>query len=173
MIREDEIFKIGKLIKPHGIKGEIAFSVDNDIFDRVECPYLVCKVDGIFVPFFIKEHRFKGQQTALVMFEDINNETKALRLSGVEVYFPRKYYEEIADEGIEYTWSYFVGFKAIDKKHGELGTIEQIDDTTMNTLFIITNGEEEFLLPATEEFIEKIDSKNKTIYFNLIDGLIE
>ena len=55
MIKKDEVFKIGIFNKPHGVKGEISFTFTDDIFDRVECEYLVCLLDGIFVPFFIEE----------------------------------------------------------------------------------------------------------------------
>ena len=82
MIKENEVFKIGKFIKPHGIKGEMNFSFENDVFDRVDCPYLICRIDNILVPFFIEEYRFKGKETALIKFEDIDNEEKARRMSG-------------------------------------------------------------------------------------------
>ena len=42
MIKKDEVFKIGIFNKPHGVKGEISFTFTDDIFDRVECEYLVC-----------------------------------------------------------------------------------------------------------------------------------
>ena len=48
MIKKDEVFKIGIFNKPHGVKGEISFTFTDDIFDRVECEYLVCLLDGIF-----------------------------------------------------------------------------------------------------------------------------
>lgn len=172
MIRENEVFKIGKLTKPHGIKGEISFSFDNDVFDRVDCPYLICSINGIFVPFFIEEYRFKGKDTALITFEGIDSEEKAARFSGIEVYFPRKYYEEDTQEDIEYSWSFFIGFKAIDKNAGELGIIEEVDEKTLNTLFLIKNSEDELIIPATESFIEKIDPKKKIIYLQLPEGLI-
>lgn len=172
MIKENEVFKIGKLAKPHGIKGEISFVFDNDIFDRVDCRYLICSINGIFVPFFIKEYRFKGSETALVTFDGIDSEEKAQRLSNIEVYFPRKYYDESKEKDLEYTWSFFIGFLAIDKIVGELGIIEEIDEQTINTLFLIKNGDNEFIIPATESFIEGIDAKNKTIYFQLPEGLI-
>lgn len=172
MIKESEVFKIGKLTKPHGIKGEISFAFDNDVFDRVDCPYLICDIDGILVPFFIQEYRFKGKETALILFEDINNENKAQRLVGLDVYFPRKYYEEEEESDIEYSWNFFIGFSVIDKAHGTLGKIEEIDEKTINTLFLIKNGTEELIIPATEAFIEKIDAKKKIIYLNLPEGLI-
>ena len=69
MIKKDEVFKIGIFNKPHGVKGEISFTFTDDIFDRVECEYLVCLLDGIFVPFFIEEYRFRSNTTALVKLE--------------------------------------------------------------------------------------------------------
>lgn len=173
MIKESEVFRIGKFTKPHGIKGEIAFAFDNDVFDRVDCPYLICKIDGILVPFFVKEYRFKGSETALITFEDIDDEKKAHNLAGVEVFFPRKYHEEGEDEDIEYSWNFFLGFTVIDKNSGELGVIEEVDEKTINTLFLIRNGEKEYIIPATEDFISKIDPKKKIIYFQLPEGLID
>jgi len=173
MIKDNEVFKIGKLIKPHGIKGEISFAFDNDVFDKVDCTYIICRVDGIFVPFFIDEYRFKGSETALIKFEDIDNEEKAQRLAGLDVYFPRKYYEEDIQEDIEYSWNYFIGFSVNDKTAGPLGTIEAIDDKTLNILFLIKDGDIETIIPATEDFIENIDPKKKILYVNLPEGLLE
>lgn len=173
MIKESEVFKIGKLIKPHGIKGEINFAFENDIFDRVDCPYLICKIDDIFVPFFIEEYRFKGKETALITFEGIDNETKAQRLVGLSVYFSRKYFEEDSEADIEYSWNFFIGFTVIDKEKGQLGIIEAIDDKTLNTLFLIASESgEDYIIPATEDFIDKIDAKKKILYLQLPEGLI-
>lgn len=174
MIREREVFKIGKFTKPHGIKGEISFAFENDVFDRVDCNYLICCIDGIFVPFFIDEYRFKGKETALMTLDGVDNETKAQRFSGLDVYFPRKYLEEETTENdLEYSWNFFIGFRVIDEIEGELGVIEAIDDKTINTLFLVTGGANEYILPATEDFITNIDPKKKILYLYLPDGLID
>ena len=62
----DEVYKIGKIGKPHGVKGEVSFLFDDDVFDRTEADYLVLCIDGILVPFFIDEYRFHGNASALV-----------------------------------------------------------------------------------------------------------
>lgn len=174
MIQENEIFKIGKFTKPHGVKGEISFAFDNDIFDRVDCPYLICNIDGIYVPFFIEEYRFKGSTTALITFEDVDSEPKAQRFSGLDVYFPRKYFEEAdSEQDLEYSWQFFIGFTVRDDKYGELGTIEEIDESTINTLFVVRKGDDEYLIPAVEEFILNIDAKNKILETRVVEGLIE
>lgn len=172
MIKDSEVFKIGKLIKPHGIKGEISFAFESDIFDRVDCPYLICRIDGIFVPFFVDEYRFKGSETALITFEGVDSEDKAMQMSGLEVFFLRKYFEEESDDDIDYSWNFFIGFSVVDKVAGNLGTIEEIDDKTINTLFLVKNDDEDLIIPATEDFVEKIDAKKRILYLNLPEGLV-
>lgn len=175
MIKQEEVFKIGKLAKTHGLKGEIAFRFDSDIFDQVECPYLVLKIDEILVPFFIEEYRFKGSETALLTFENIDSEEKASKLQGLEVYFPRKYYTEAEEkQELDYSWEYFIGFVAIDNNAGVLGTIVEIDTQTINTLFRIEAEDgEEYIIPAVEEFILGIDNDKKELMLELPEGLIE
>ena len=87
MIRENEVYKIGVLTKTHGVSGELCLSFTDDIFDRVDTEYLICRMDGILVPFFLEEYRFKSRSTALVKFEDIDTEDEAGMLLGVVVLF--------------------------------------------------------------------------------------
>ncbi|MDY3267200.1 MAG: ribosome maturation factor RimM [Phocaeicola sp.] len=170
MIKKEEVFKIGIINKPHGVKGEVTFTFTDDVFDRVEdCDYLILLLDGIFVPFFIEEYRFRSDNAAIVKFEDVDTAEKARMFTNVEVYFPVKY----MDEQDEITsWNYFIGFEVEDVNHGDLGQIVDIDDATMNVLFIIEKDGEEILLPAHEEFIVDIDRKKKYMKVNIPEGLI-
>ncbi len=171
MIRKEDVYRIGQLTKPHGIKGEVAFSFTDDIFDRTgECDYLVCLMDGIMVPFFMEEYRFKSDTVALVKFEGVDTAEQARRFTNIEVYYPTRY----AEESDELSWSYFVGFRIEDGHLGLLGEVEEIDETTINTLFVIRrpNGEE-LLIPAQEAFITDMDHKQRIIRMDLPEGMVE
>lgn len=171
MIRKEDVYCIGQLTKPHGIKGEVAFSFTDDIFDRTdECDYLVCLMDGIMVPFFMEEYRFKSDTVALVKFEGVDTAEQARRFTNIEVYYPTRY----AEESDELSWSYFVGFRIEDEQLGLLGEVEEIDETTINTLFIVRrpNGEE-LLIPAQEAFITDMDHKQRIIRMDLPEGMVE
>ena len=171
MIKKEEVFKIGIINKPHGVKGEVSFTFTDDIFDRVEdCDYLVLLLDGILVPFFIEEYRFRSDNVALVKFEGIDSTKKARTLTNVEVYYPVKFMDD--QEEIS-SWNYFIGFRVEDIHHGCLGTVVDVDDATMNVLFVIENGDEEVLLPAHEEFILDIDRKKKILKVDIPDGLLD
>lgn len=171
MIKKEEVFKIGVINKPHGVKGEVSFSFTDDIFDRVEdCDYLILMMDGILVPFFWEEYRFKSDNVALVKFEGIDTAERARMFTNVEVYFPKKY----MDEQDEITsWNFFVGFQVNDVRHGALGEIVDVDDATMNVLFVIEKEGEELLLPAHEEFILDLDKKNRVLTVEIPEGLLD
>ena len=171
MIKKEEVYKIGLFNKPHGIHGELQFTFTDDIFDRVDCDYLVCLLDGIFVPFFIEEYRFRSDSTALVKLEGIDTAERARMFTNVEVYFPVKHAEE-AEDG-ELSWNFFVGFRMEDVRHGELGEVVEVDTTTVNTLFVVEQEDgEELLIPAQEEFIVEINQEKKLITVELPEGLL-
>ena len=171
MIKDSEVFRIGTITKPHGVNGEVVFQFTDDIFDRVECDYLICKLDGILVPFFMEEYRFKSDTSALVKFERMDTAESTLRLQGAEVYFPLALAEQ--DENGELSWSYFVGMTAFDEEAGELGTVVEVNNQTVNTLFVIDGKNGELLIPAQEEFIVEIDKENRHLYFNLPEGMLD
>lgn len=170
MIRKEEVYKIGLFNKPHGIHGELQFTFTDDIFDRVDCDFLICLLDGIFVPFFIEEYRFRSDSTALVKLEGVDSAERARFFTNVEVYFPSKFVEE--DDDAELSWNFFIGFQMEDIHYGSLGEIIEVDTTTMNTLFVVSRGEDEILVPAQEEFILGIDQQQKLITVDLPEGLL-
>ena len=170
MIRKEEVFKIGVIGKPHGVKGEVSFTFTDDIFDRVDGEYLILLMDGILVPFFLEEYRFKTDTVALVKFEDIDTAEQARRLTHAEVYFPMKYME--TQEEVS-SWNYFIGFRVEDVHQGLLGTVTDVDESTLNVLFAIENASgDEILLPAHEEFILKVDHDQKILTVEVPEGLL-
>ncbi|MBQ8949097.1 MAG: 16S rRNA processing protein RimM [Prevotella sp.] len=168
MIREEEVYRIGRLGKTHGVRGEISFLFDDDVFDRVDADYLVLKIDGILVPFFIEEYRFKSDSNAIIKFEGIDTQERGRELTGSDVYFPRS-----LDDGDDshLSWSVLVGFDIIDAQSGKVvGRIATVDDNTLNTLFELEDGR---LIPASEELITSFDKENKTITIDLPEGILE
>lgn len=170
MIRREEVYKIGMFNKPHGIHGELSFTFSDDIFDRVEAEYLICLMDGILVPFFLEEYRFRSDTTALVKLEGVDTAERARMFTNVEVYFPVSAAGEQPSDGL--TWNYFVGFRVEEVHHGHLGEVTDVDDSTINTLFVVDFQGKELLIPAQEEFIVGMDAKHRVITMDLPDGLL-
>ena len=172
MIKKESVYKIGRIGKPHGVDGEVSFHFDDDVFDRTDADYLILDIDGILVPFFIDEYRFKTDETALVSFADIDTQDKARTLTGCDVYFPREH----SDSGCDtLSWAEIVGYHVVDAASGQtVGEIRSVDDSTINTLFeVVTTGGGDLLAPASDELISSVDTERRTIEMQLPEGLLE
>ncbi len=164
MITENDIIAVGKTGKTHGVRGEITISFDTE-FDFDQCDYFVFEMDAIFVPFFIESSRRKNETTMLVKIDGIDDEPAARELCGKTVFVKK----ELITEADELALDYFIGFEIVDERLGKIGTIDDIDDSTANTLFAV--GEQ--LIPVSEDFIVEIDHDRKILTMNLPDGLLQ
>ena len=86
MINADDIYKIGTLTRTHGVRGELAFHFTDDVWDRTEADYVFIMLDGLPVPFFFEEWRFRSDTVALVKFEDVDDIHTAERLVGADAH---------------------------------------------------------------------------------------
>lgn len=172
MIRPEEVLRIGKLLKPHGVKGEMSMLCENDCFDRLDdYDYLVCDMDGILVPFFIESYRFKSDTSLLIKFEDVDSVEQAERMAGVNVYFPRKYVDEEEQECMPE--EFLAGYSVSDVHSGYIGSIDHVDNSTINTLLILKNNGRDIMIPFHEEFIKDVDEEKHCITMELPEGLVQ
>jgi 16S rRNA processing protein RimM len=149
------------------VRGEISFLCDDDVFDRVDADYLVLEVDGILVPFFIQEYRFRTDNVVLMKFDGIDTQERARELTGCDVFFPRA----LADEDDAPSLTMLVGFDIVEATtNKKVGRIAAIDDTTANLLFELEDGR---LIPAHDELIVAIDPQTQTISMHLPEGLLD
>lgn len=63
-----------------------------------------------------------------------------------------------------------VGFKVYDKNE-YIGDVIDILETAAHDILIINNDTDEIMVPMVDEFIKKIDEKEKCINTELIEGM--
>lgn len=168
MIRQEDCYRIGRIGKVHGVKGELTFQFTDDVFDRTDAEYLILEVDGLLVPFFMEEYRFRSDSLALVKFCDIDTQQRASELTNCNVWFPRSL---TPDDEEQLSLASLVGFDIIEaENHQTVGRIAAIDDSTVNLLFELENGT---LIPASDDLIDNIDTEKRQIIMHLPQGLLE
>ena len=166
-----DVYRIGRIGKPHGVKGEMNFMFTDDVFDRTDSDFLIIEVEGLLVPFFIEEYRFRSDETALLKLCDIDTQEQARQFTNCEVFFERSKADTPADE---LTWAQIVGFQIVDENNGKIvGKIVAVDDSTENILFEIeTTKGHQTLIPAHDSLIRNIDTSSQTITMTIPDGLL-
>ncbi len=174
MIKKEDIFQIGKLIKPHGLGGELLFDFATDVFDETKADYFICEIDGIFVPYFIENYRFNGNNSGFVKFEGIDSNEEAKELAKVNLYLERKTLPvDFSSEDVHGT-DFYVGYQITDQDGNLIGKIVAIDDSTENILFnVLSPSEDEILIPASDDYILGIDDETEIIQMEIPEGLLD
>lgn len=171
MITDHDVYKIGSLTRTHGVRGEVAFQFTDDVWDRVEADYLFLRLDGLLVPFFLEEWRFRSDNVALLKFEDIDSADDARRIVGTEVYFPKDLTPEDIDEE-ELEWQHFTGFE-VWQDDSLLGTVTSVLDQTANVLLVVTTPDDrELLIPAHEDFVLAADHRQRRLLVSVPEELL-
>jgi len=171
MITDHDVYKIGSITRTHGVRGEVAFQFTDDVWDRVEADYLFLRLDGLLVPFFLEEWRFRSDNVALLKFEDIDSADDARRIVGTEVYFPKDLTPEDLDEE-ELEWQHFTGFE-VWQDDSLLGTVTSVLDQTANVLLVVTTPDDrELLIPAHEDFVLEADHRQRRLLVSVPEELL-
>lgn len=169
MLRDNDLRVVGRLLKPHGICGEITALVTEDVdFETLSC--IILRLDGIYVPFFLESVRPKSSETDLLTIDGIADETQAARLCPNDIYALTAELPDTGGEGL-YA-SDLEGFEVI-ANGAPIGKIVGLDDTTANYLFIIESPEgKRLLVPVADEFISGMDAEGKSVTMELPEGLL-
>ena len=127
-------------------------------------------LDELTVPLFISRFTPKGQNKALMLFDDIDNAYRAKDLIGHELLLPTGDADEEEDDRI---WlDDLTGFRFTDERSGRSGSITGFTDDPNNPLFIAELDGTELYIPAQDDLIREIDPDKQEITFILPDGLI-
>lgn len=160
---------VGRITGLFGNNGELTLRLyDNPTELNIKEPLFV-EIDTLAVPLFVRSFKRKGQNGAVVTFDDIDTIRRAEELIGMELY-ARAEDAPTEDDGELYIEDLGgFAFVAGDVK----GTIKHYIESELNPLFLVTIAGVEHFIPAVEDFIDFVDENKRIVVFNLPEGLLE
>ncbi len=163
--------KIGTVVSKHGYKGDIKISVSSNNLDTFpDSKYLFIDIDGCFIPFTIDNVRSFSKNVLIVKLKEIRSEDDVNEVIHKNVYVDSTEIGSNIDSGFFY--NDFINFDVItDSK--KIGRIENINSKLPQPVFEIIYDSRKVLIPIHEDLIKKIDKKNKIIYLDIPNGLLE
>lgn len=174
MIRRNEVFSIGRISKTRGLIGEVELNFTDDVFDRGESEYLILEIDGILVPFFWEEYRFKNDKTAIFKFEDIHDDKTSRRLLGCQVFYPISEIPKTEDTSELPSLKALAGFRIVDGKGLYIGTVSAVDTSSSNILlYLDTDNGKEIIIPFHNDFLLDYSISRRELKVNLPEGLVD
>ena len=171
-MHKDDCFFLGKIVSKFSFKGEVLVKLDTDnpeIYQEMESVFV--DYNNNLVPFFIEKARLHKSSLLRVKFEDVDTEEDADDLIKTSLYLPLDLLPELEDD--QFYYHEIIGFEVIDAAKGNIGTVKNINDNTVQALFEIEFNGKEILIPINDEFIDKLDKENKKLYLKTPEGLID
>lgn len=168
---KDKCFYVGKIVKTHGIKGEVTLRIDNEDFDEIEeLDYFLLEINDKLIPFFIENITFHSNKS-FVLFQDLKTLEAASQLVGVTAYLPLELLPERSGNDF---YSYeVVGFIVVDEEKGELGKVQEIIEYPTQSLIQLIKDGKEILIPIHDDIIKDVNREEKKIYIKAPVGLID
>ena len=171
-MKKDELFQAGKIVRTFGSKGELVVQFDDvspEIYNKLESVFI--KINENLVPFFIESTQIRVKNQAIVKFLDVTSSEEIASLLGCSIYLQASILPKSrGHKSYEFDIS---GFSVHDTHHGDIGKITSILDLPQHSLLVIDFEGKEILIPIAEEIIIKIDKKNKVVYTDTPEGLVE
>ncbi len=157
---------VARVIGPHGRDGGLNIQLLSDAPGRFD-PGRVLLIDGRSCP--ISAARQTGPDNALLWLEGFSTRRQAASLTG-KYLAANPDSEELLEEG-EYFHYQLIGMRVRTEEGEELGEIEEILETGSNDVYIIRDGGNELLIPATAQVVLDVDVAASAMLVRLPDGL--
>ncbi|WP_375235062.1 ribosome maturation factor RimM [Winogradskyella sp.] len=171
-MKKEDCFYLGKIVKKYSFKGELLAKLDTDepeLYENLDAIFIDLR--GNLVPFFVESSQLHKSDLLRLNFEDVDSEADADALLKCDLYLPLDLLPKL--EGNKFYFHEVIGFKITDENFGEVGIIKSVNDSTAQALFEIDRNSIEILIPMNDEFIVNVDRKNKTVFVNTPEGLID
>ncbi|MCO5950728.1 ribosome maturation factor RimM [Mucilaginibacter flavidus] len=167
----EDCFRIGSILKPKGLKGELHIYVDFDGVENIKFKTVFIETAGKLVPYFVASIKYLQKNAAYLFLEDVDTIEKASTLAKKDIYLPNKLKPKKKEA--EFTLFDLVGFTAIDDYEGELGKITDVQEYPQQILATVTYKNCEVLFPLNEEIIKGIDVVKEIVRVDLPEGLLD
>ena len=163
---------IGRVSRLHGIKGNLRIHYYNETrsdFLSYRKVYLEDR-DGHLQAYEVKEAKIHNKFIS-ARLKGCEGVADAEKLIGASVLVKRENLPPL-EEG-EYYWFEIIGMDVVTEEGRALGRVEAILPTGSNDVYLVQGRGREWLIPATEEVIVRLDREKGQMVIHPIEGLLE
>ena len=167
-----EYLIIGRVIKPHGIRGALKvepLTEDATRFERLEKVSLGPE-DAPSESFTVQQIQYQGKLVILSL-DEIKSRNAAEEWRNTFVHIPAEDAQPLA-EGEHYYYE-FIGLKVYTTDETYVGTIDDIVSYPANDVIVVIHENKEILIPDIPEIVKSFDLERGVMIIEPMEGLLE
>ncbi|UCD84922.1 MAG: 16S rRNA processing protein RimM [Deltaproteobacteria bacterium] len=168
---EKELISVGKVSRAHGIKGRfivVPYDRSGEGFRKISRIFLRSREGGL------RECRVQSaapyKKWFLLQVEGWEKIEDVEKFLGAEVLVDKEDLPEVS-EGEYYCFD-IIGMKVITEEGRGLGEVQEIIATGSNDVYVTRDDSKEYLIPAIDEVVLKVDLNKREIIIRPKEGLL-
>jgi 16S rRNA processing protein RimM len=171
-IPPDNLLLIGEVIRPHGLDGHLrvlSYARSEKSFLNAGTVFLKPDHERTFAykVLSVKPHK----NILLMQLDGLSSLDEAERYRGAEILINKD--TLISDTKDDFFWFDLIGLKVYLNTGEYVGVLRDIFSTGSNDIYIVREGDKEYLIPAIHDVVENIDLKNKKMIIAEMEGLLD
>ena len=168
----NDLVLLGKVVGTHGIRGQLRVAPFSGEFDTLlAVPSIILKgPQGEMDSFAVAAATVHGKKL-LVTLKGFANINQVLHLVGRELYVQRAQLPPLEED--EYYWHDLIGLRVVTDTGRQLGRLAAIMETGSNDVYVVREGDREYLIPALADIVVKIDLAVGVMTVSPPEGLLD
>lgn len=168
----EDIFRIGVITKPHGLKGEVkVFPTTDDIkrFDKLKKCFIRTKKGDIEVE---KKSCKYFKNMVILSFKEFDDINQIEVFKDCDIYVTRDNAAPLKED--EFYIADVIDAAVYDESGKQLGVISDVMQTGANDVFVVTmEDDREVLIPVIGDCVIDIDTAQKKVVVKLMKGMLD
>jgi 16S rRNA processing protein RimM len=164
-------FKIGRLAATFGLEGQLV--LEHKLGKKTSLKGLenifIEDSNDSFLPYFVESSQIKNGKEIYIKLEGISSKENARPLVKKEIWLSENDFKKFSANAAPIS---LLGFTVFNENE-ELGEVCEVIEQPHQILCKIMLNGKEALIPVHEESLEKIDKKNRKLFVNLPEGLLD
>lgn len=172
MMPKDSFFAAGVVVGVHGLRGDLKVRPHSGDSEALLATHLVQLVLAGGTPreYPVTDSRVH-KSWVLLRLAGLESLEAVEGLVGAEVLSPLSALAEL-EEG-EYYWHQLEGMTVVDRRLGELGTLDAYFTTAAHDTYVVNGRFGEVMIPVVDAFICEIDPEARRMTVDLPEGLVD
>ena len=166
-----DYFRIGKIAATHGVSGQMV--LEHSLGQKTSLKGLenifIEESKDSFLPYFLTDAKIKNHTEILISLEGIASKESARILLKKEVWLIEEDFKKFAAGAAPIS---LLGYMIISDKE-EIGKVIEVIEQPHQILCKVMLDDKEALIPIHEASLLKTDKKNRLLYVNIADGLLD
>lgn len=169
---ELNLYQIARILRCHGIKGELKFAPVNRHFDKIDVSKKLYLSDRFSKTQQVHIEKIRiTQKEGIVKFKEISDRSDAEKFSGGFLLIDKSDLPKLPKH--EFYVEELIGMDVVDEAGIKRGVLNNVYSQPAYDIYEILHDGRKSLVPGVEEFVTHIDRKKRTITIHVIEGLLD